>query len=91
MAYRIVYGENKVKIKLRSNKNNRTLRRWIVFGLVAVIVTLAMSIKSIRLYLLPGDPVVTDKALQCLVEDLRNGDKFSEAVTAFCEEILANA
>lgn len=40
---------------------------------------------------LPGDGAVTAAALQGMVSDLSEGATISEAVTAFCREIIAGA
>ena len=42
-------------------------------------------------WLLPGDPAVTEAALREMVERLSDGEAFSDAITAFCKEIIAGA
>ena len=42
-------------------------------------------------WLLPGDPAVTEAALTEMIEKLSEGEAFSDAVTAFCKEIIAGA
>ena len=41
-------------------------------------------------WLIPGDDAITTVAAETLIADLRAGVPAGEAVTAFCEEIIAN-
>ena len=91
MGYRIIYGQDGIKTKLLPDRRMVVLRKWVILAFACVALVLSLSSKTVRHYLLPGDPVVTEKALQELVSDLRDGEKVSEAVTAFCQEILDNA
>lgn len=91
MGYRITYGQNVIKSKLPPDRRTVVLRKWIVSALACLALVLALSSKTVRHYLLPGDPVVTERALHELASDLRSGEKVSDAVTAFCREILDNA
>ena len=53
---------------------------------------LAITIYSGGLsWLLPGDPAVTEAALTEMIDRLRQGEAFGEAVTVFCKEIIAGA
>lgn len=91
MGYRITYGQEAIKTDLPDNRNRVVSKRWVVSVLVCIALVLALSSGTVRSFLLPGDPVVTERALQELLSDLRAGEKVSDAVTAFCEEILENA
>ena len=42
-------------------------------------------------FLIPGDEAITRKAFQTMIEDVKEGERVSDAVTTFCEEILAGA
>ena len=42
-------------------------------------------------WLLPGDPRITAAALETLRENLTAGETLSDAVTAFCREIIHGA
>jgi hypothetical protein len=46
---------------------------------------------DIRKHLLPGDPEITEAALGQLIGDIQNGERFSEAITTFCREIIDSA
>ncbi len=71
-------------------------RRWIlpaIIGSIALLAVLEFSgLKAqIASFFLPGDPAVTASAFDGLVDSIRAGERASDAVTAFCQEILANA
>ena len=91
MGYRITYGQDIIKTRLPAKRRKAVLKKWLCFVLVGVALVLALSSAALRHYLLPGDPAVTERALQELASDLRTGEKVSDAVTAFCREILDNA
>ena len=42
-------------------------------------------------WLLPGNPEITEAALKEMIDKLSAGEAFSDAVTAFCREIIAGA
>lgn len=92
MGYRIEY-ETVGRHKQSSKKNWTGMTAGI---LVLLLVFGAMTIKTVGLewvqeVLLPGDPDVTAAALENMVEDLKDGNSFGEAVTAFCKEIMKHA
>ena len=91
MGYRITYGQSARKTKLPHNRKAVLLKKLIFSALACLALVLALSTETVRHFILPGDPVVTERALVDLVLDLHNGEKVSDAVTAFCQEILDNA
>lgn len=91
MCYRITYENNLVKKKVVRKNNNTLLKRAIYAIFLCIILFCVLSGSKVRSYLLPGDPQVTEKALKDLVVDLKEGDTVSDAVTAFCKEIIENA
>jgi len=88
MGYRIEYGQQIIRKQI----SNRTKKR----GKTAAVVTVAMltigilGAKFNPEVLLPGDKAVTAMALQTLVEDLKTGERFADAVTTFCITIVEN-
>ncbi len=46
---------------------------------------------NLRHLLIPGDPEVTTQAFETMIHSLCAGEEISEAVTAFCREILEHA
>lgn len=93
MGYKIMYasfGEEKKQPKEMGLRNKVT-----AVVLIAVLLLGAMTVKNkglrwVKDYLLPGDPAVTAAALEDMVTDLKEGDSFYNAVTAFCREIVAH-
>lgn len=93
MGYRIEYrSHGKVHFHKRIGK---PIPKWCVVTACGCLVLAALVIcwqnEQLRNLLLPGDTEVTAKALQELVNDLRNGAEFGDAVTAFCIEVIENA
>ena len=91
MGYRITYGQTVMKTDLLTERKKSTVKKWICSALLCGVLVFALSSGTIRRYLLPGDPVVTERALRELASDIYSGEKVSDAVTAFCREILDNA
>lgn len=88
MGYRISYqiiGEN--------HKSRPGGKRKIAFIVCAVAVCAGLLIagRNVLLrWILPGDPVVTGRALETMIQALRSGTQFQDALTAFCREVIAN-
>lgn len=91
MGYRVSYDLVSAP-KVRRNK------KWTGIAAIAVICVLLIcatvfktaALPWIRDFLIPGDPDVTATALTELVNDLRDGVSFTDAVTTFCREIISN-
>lgn len=89
MGYRITYGTVLQKVEL-SSPGKKQIKIGYVVAVSALILTLVLGCKYWQ-FLLPGDSQVTERALHELAENLREGEQFSDAVTAFCREILESA
>lgn len=91
MGYRITY-ESPFKSENRKTFVKKTIYlKLISVVVIAFAVSFALFNTKLRRMILPGDPVVTERALSELVVDIREGQPVSDAVTAFCREILDNA
>lgn len=94
MGYYIQYGKTIVKTAVQTpltkKKYNLT---FVVALLVSTILSYtAYSYKDVlQEYILPGDASVTASALDTLIEDIRQGERIEDAVTAFCLEIIDHA
>lgn len=84
MGYRIVYGKQEKKIIPFK-------RIGVIAAVIAVSAMLLWpaSRSAVAEILLPGDAEITAKALQTMAEELGEGQGIGEAVTAFCQEIIA--
>lgn len=94
MGYHIQYGETieKVILETPSVKKSSKLKLVIILLCVSVLCFAVHQKKDIvTRYILPGDAEVTAAALDALVENLKEGDGFGDAVTAFCREIIDHA
>ncbi len=86
MHYRIVYARQKHRIP-RLSKRQKMIAGTAVVSLLLIAVFLAFGTQ----WLLPGDPEVSATALENMVSSVKNGESLSDAVVAFCQEIVANA
>lgn len=84
MGYKIAYSPQTTH-KYPLKKEKKIPVKWIVTGAL-LIGLLAGGWKL----LLPGDPEITQAALGHLAEDIRSGESLSQAITAFCQEIIDN-
>ena len=90
MAYKIEYGSGGAEKKaLQPCKRRLPLTVGVLC--VFLLMTLLCWPKgrtALREVVLPGDAEVTADALQGLASDLRAGEGVSNAVTAFCQQII---
>ena len=94
MGYRVVYGKTLEKTQFKDKKQQTTkqIAVWAVALFAAIgICWIGWSHPDIRHYLLPGDPEITGEALDQLIDNIKDGDSLSDAVTAFCKEIIDSA
>lgn len=91
MGYQVSYD-------MISAPSERRSKRWTGIAALVVICVLLISAVSfktaalpwIKNFLIPGDPEVTAAALDAFVDDLQDGMSFADAVTAFCQTIIAH-
>ena len=88
MSYRIAYDTGNNKKYFRKQKNY--VLKWVIGICIAFMIWFAFG-GSIQKLLLPGDPVITQKALATLLESLNDGEGIYSAVQAFCGDILQGA
>ena len=93
MGYKIEYGCHG---RSRFCKPIRKpIPKWCVAAgcvcLVVASIAFGWQSEQVRDLLIPGDPEVTAAAFALFIEELRSGEGFREAVTAFCTEVLKNA
>jgi len=88
MSYQITYDPG---IRKKPQKSFRVLLFTILFlylFLLTNFTSLAKGKDVIKEILFPGDPQRIQEATQTLVEDLQSGDSFSEALEAFCSQLI---
>ena len=89
MGYRIEYNPEKNNIYPETSTRKT---KWLIIALtvvVALFVVQKIDInQEIKSFFIPGDPEVTSAAFSAMVENIRQGDHISDAVTAFCLEII---
>lgn len=91
MSYRIVYNRRfNRKFPVRSLYAQKRKQKIYIAILVGAFL-LSLTSSRVRAFLLPGDGEVTQAAISNMIADIRDGEKFSDAVTTFCLVILENA
>lgn len=86
MGYRIQY-DTVGKRKFRSMRDHMNYRKLLI---ILVVAALSISCILLREHLLPADAQVT-AALEGLADSIREGSSLSDAVEAFCVQILEGA
>ena len=61
----------------------------VILALLACLLLLRLEV--VQQILLPGDPIITRKALDNFIIAIGNGVDLGDAVTAFCQEIILSA
>ena len=94
MGYRIDYSKGPAK----RHRFVFTQSRKAAIKLSAITAALLLALglivcngDAVKDFLLPGDPAVTENALQDMVTDIRAGDDMRDAFAAFCQKILEGA
>ena len=93
MGYRIDYTTGQAQREKLSVLPKKAVAK--VSGILGTLLVLAMIFglcgEQIKNFLLPGDPVVTETALQEMAVDIREGEDFRDAFAAFCQKIIDGA
>lgn len=92
VSYRVIYGSAKAK---KQSRANRKLGAAIALAICTVCLAAVLKFTGfadkIADQLLPGDAEVTRSAFSGMVEQLRAGQTFADAVTVFCREVIDGA
>lgn len=91
MSYYVSYNPEQAsryptREKVKAVKAGRFITGVLILGLLIC----CLSIQEIRNFLIPGDPEVTIKATAKLLEEIKDGEGFVNAFTAFCEMVVTN-
>ena len=85
MGYTIRYD----KKGMPGNKRKRLY--WILLCVAVLTAVLLTKFDQIRYLLLPGDPQVTELALEVFARQIAEGENFMDAFTSFCRYVLEAA
>ena len=93
MAYRIDYDKTGTRKRIEPAKSRIAVYTAAFFLLFLLLVNLFWPDGTgfLRQSLIPGDPDVTAAAVDSLIDDLKDGQQVSDAITAFCRELISNA
>lgn len=93
MGYKIQY-EPELDHKYYIPKAKSLNRMWFIWGCTVLGVLIMGMIPTVRGWLwefmIPGDARITTTAFRDMITDMREGMNLTDAVTVFCQEILAN-
>ena len=94
MGYQIRYGDTQASSGGQRPRLSRIIGLSLSFLLVFVLLSWSFWPEGravLRDVLVPGDPDVTLHGLETLARELREGESLSDAVTAFCREVIDGA
>jgi hypothetical protein len=86
MAYRIRYSD--ISFTKKPIKNARPFYKWITIMAVIVASVYMLQLEAVQNFLIPGDPEITKSAFASFTKELREGERFSDAVAVFCREVI---
>lgn len=87
MAYTIHYSPKDQKRYPAKKKDRRKTLKILVI-LIIMLCTMLMGLRGIPDFMIPGDPAVTKAAVKTMIYEMECGTPISDAVTAFCKQIL---
>ena len=91
MGYKVTYPQmGKQKYRQRRKLPKKSILVGASFAFIGAILLWTVWEKGLS-WLLPGDPVVTEFALQEMIDRLRDGEGLGQAVVTFCREVVAGA
>ena len=94
MGYRIQYQpelNNKYLIKSKRKTDKQILLYISILSCLAILLTVPVCRHWLWEFLIPGDAQLTSAAFSEMLNLLKSGEDLSDAVTAFCKEILVYA
>ena len=91
MGYRMEYGTGNHDAVFHRIGNGRKRTLAMVIIVAALLLGGYFCRNKIVDYLLPGDPDATRKAIRVFVNELREGERATDAFEAFCKVIINEA
>ena len=93
MSYQIMYNpEDSHKYPTRIQKKHKFKLLPVIAGLICLLTLGRPEMRSkLEQWLIPGDPQVTKAAFSLMLDELREGESFGNAVTTFCNEIITGS
>ncbi len=94
MSYQIIYEPDRQKrypVSLQRNAARKWILPAVLLLLIVILLANPVTISALKELILPGDPVVTEVALENLSGNIENGMTAKEAIVTFCLEIYEGA
>lgn len=91
MSYMIHYGPSgniEAAWQKKLMKHRAKTMTAIIAAVCCILLVLTVDIQQLKELLIPGDPAVTKEAFVQFTEDVRQGESVTDAITAFCREII---
>ena len=86
MAYQIRYSD--MSFTKKPIKSKRPLFKWITILAAIMVMVYMLQLEAIQNFLIPGDPEITKSAFASFTKELREGERFADAVAVFCMEVI---
>lgn len=92
MPYSVRYGpEDSDKYPVKTTSARKKSRYVVAITLLILAIVLTIRFRETLVsWLIPGDDQMTLQSTEELLSDLREGVPIGEALTTFCEEIVAH-
>lgn len=89
MGYRMEYGSWNKGVVYKSYGAGK--KKFLFLLLIPALILCGLHKDKIINYLLPGDPVATKKAIITFVDEVKEGERVTDAFSSFCKVILDEA
>ena len=93
MGYSIEYsleGSNITSSKKKKYRVFKIMSGGLLLAFILLLLFWPAARSVVREALIPGDSDVTIAAAECLIQELEQGNSISEALSAFCREVIAD-
>lgn len=89
MSYTVEYNpELRKSYPMKSKKNGKIPLKPVVAALGIIVSLYVLNTLGVLRLLLPGDPAVTTGAFSSMVEDVRDGQRVSDAIFSFFQYVI---
>ena len=86
MSYQIRYSD--MSFTKKPIKSKKPLYKWITVLAAMMASAYMLQLETVQNFLIPGDPDVTKSAFASFTKELREGERFADAVAVFCREVI---
>ena len=94
LGYSIEYGASgtfETRWQTNRKKRRKAVVTMFLLGIITLVLIFSGRIKAVQDFLIPGNPEITRAAFTQFTEDIRQGNRFDDAIYTFCKEIIDHA